>query len=283
VRGCIALKVAFWSNSRGRSGTTSNTALMSVLCAMMSQTRTVLFENHYSLNNLEQMFVNYRHHERNLLREEFCYFNQVGLESLMKRVHSIQTYENMIGDISMKFLGDKIYYLPKNMELNQEFFDYELNQVISPLLHLLNHIGDLVFIDTSNEDNLSTKVILNEADLVVVNLCQSKVIIEQFFQDFASIVSKSVFLLGNYQSQSIFNLSNIRRKFHIPQESIAVIPNNMEFHDALLSGNVIEFVTRNFTCGTKDENYEFMEEAKQAASMILGCYNKRREEPGIVI
>lgn len=250
---------------------------------MMKQTKTIMFENHYSLNNMEHMFVNYKHQERNLLREQYCFFNQVGLENVMKRIHSNQTYEEMIEDASMKFLDNKIYYLPKNMELNQEFFEYELNQVITPLLRLLDSFGDMVFVDTSNQENLSTKVILNDADLVVVNLCQSDVILNQFFEEFNSMLSKCIFLIGNYQSESIFNLTNIRRKYRIPRNSIAAIPNNTQFHDAMLSGNIIEFVTRNFCCTSKDENYEFMEEAKEAAHMVLDMLERNKEEGGLVL
>ena len=117
-------------------------------------------------------------------------------------------------------------------------------------------------------NTLSSKIILQEADLIVVNLSQNPYILEDFFENYRSLIDKSVYLLGNYTPESKYTKGYILRKYHIPRERIATIPYNVEFHDALNSGSVISFLNQNYQCKRKDENYYFIREVKRAVEMI---------------
>lgn len=50
------MQIAFWGNSRGKAGITSNIAAISTFMALEMQIRIILFENHFNLNNLENGF-----------------------------------------------------------------------------------------------------------------------------------------------------------------------------------------------------------------------------------
>ena len=263
------MKIAFWSNCKGRAGTTSNMTCMSIVCSMLKRKKSILFENHYNLNGIEQTLVNCRQTHRNILREEFSYYDQTGLEGLIRREHAHHTYDEVMEDVSMKFLDNLIYYLPEIRNMNQEYFEFELNQVIRPLLAFLDKSFDFVFADTAFNNSLSTKSILEDAELVVVNLCQNKVLLDHFFANYSSLIEKSIFLIGNYQEQSRYNLKSIRRRYQIPKELIGVIPFNMEFCDAANNGTTVEYLTRNFNCKKQDDNYFFICQIKKAAAMIL--------------
>lgn len=271
------MKVAFWSNSSGRAGTTSNMACMSILCAMLERKRTIMFENHYNLNDLEQAFIQGRDKRSNLLKEELSYYDPRGMEGLIRRVHSNYTYKDIMEDVSLKFLDNLLYYLPKSSQVNHEYFEFELNQVIKQLLALLNHSFDLVFIDTAPSHMLSTKLILEASDLVVVNLCQNKTVLDHFFSNYQSLIEKSVFLVGNYQEQSQYNLSSIRRRYQISKEKLGAVPFNFEFSDAISSGTAVEYVMRNLSCKRQDENYFFMSEVKKSAAIILKYLGEGKE------
>ncbi len=274
------MKVAFWSNSTGRAGTTSNMACISILCAMLERKKSVLFENHYSLNGLEQSFMERKEKGFQVLKEEFAYYDPRGLDGLIRRVHSNYTYEKLIEDVSMKFLENLLYYLPKSHDMNNEYFEYELNQVVKPLIDFLNRTFDIVFVDTASNNSLSTKQILEESELVVVNLCQNKAFLDHFFSNYQSLFSKSIFLIGNYQEKLKMSLNVIRRRYQIPKERIAIVPFNLGFGEAVSTGKVVDFLLRNFTCKRQDENYYFMNQVKKATYMLLECL--RREEASIV-
>lgn len=260
------MKVAFWSNVRGASGATSNLACLSIMGAMDKIRKTVVFENHYNLNNLENAYVGPGN--RNMIKEECFYFNKLGLDYLMKQLHSNIQNENMVTSSAIPLMNKQIYYIPQSHIANKDFLEYELNQVIHSLFVYLEAFGDVVYVDTAVSEHLSTKVILNEADLVVVNLNQNPQVLSNFFENYSSIRSKAVYLIGNYNHYSRFNLKNIERKFHIDKSKIAVIPYNVEFADALSEGTIIQFLSRNYGCTKNDNNYYFMNQVRNAMSML---------------
>lgn len=261
------MEVAFWSNIGGKNGVTSNLAGISIMLTLEKRCPSVLFENHCHMMNLERMLI--RKRPSGLLKEEENYFyDHMGIDSLIKRIHSNQYSKETVLKSSLNFLNSGIYYIPQSKLMNKELFEYELNQVIHPFLEQLNDISPIIFIDTAGSSNLSTKVILSKADLVVVNLSQDLQIIDHFFENYSSLTSKAVYLLGNYNHNSKFNLLNIRRKYHISKEQIAVVPYNIAFRDSLISGDTISFLLHNQKCERKDENYYFIRELKKAANMI---------------
>lgn len=261
------MKVAFWSNIEGKNGVTSNLACISVMSALKYRLKSVILENHYNINNIENAFTSIQTNQ--YVREENYYFNHLGLDSLMKRLNSKIRDEQIIKKASIGFFNNNIFYIPHSQIKSKEVLEYELNQVIMPLLLQTEEFSNLVFIDTINSNNITSKVILDEADLVVVNLSQDSIIINHFFENYSSLLSKSVFIIGSYNHNSRYNLKNIQRKYRIKNENIAVIPYNIELKDALSEGNVIEFISRNYYCKKEDSNYYFIKELKHATDMIV--------------
>lgn len=269
------MQIAFWSNARGRAGTTSNLAALSIMLAMEGQQKSIIFENHINLNHLGHAFVKHRNHR--FLCEENLYYLHMGTDNLLKRVHSNLENQKIIEDIVMEVIEKNVYYIPQSHAFHKDVFEYELNQIIRPLLTELKTFAPFVLIDTAGCENLSTKTILSESDLVVVNLTQEPYLIEDFFQHYQSICEKAVFLIGNYDRYSKFNQRNMIRQYSIPKEKIAVIPYNSEFRDAFISGTIIPFISRNYHCKRKDENYYFIHQLKKAAAMLIAQIQKKTE------
>lgn len=68
------------------------------------------------------------------------------------------------------------------MVFNKEVFNYDFSLVHNELFEMLEKAGDYVFIDTESNQNLSTKQILYDADIVVVNLSQNSKNIYDFLR-----------------------------------------------------------------------------------------------------
>jgi cellulose biosynthesis protein BcsQ len=182
----------------------------------------------------------------------------------------------MIEQASKNIWSDLLLYLPIVQE-REEIFERDLCQVLIPLLEGMGEVSDIVLIDTVDMSKESTQKILEAADVIVVNLGQDMNVIENYFQSHKLLISKTVFLIGNYHSNSRINLKNISRKYHINRNQIAVIPNNIEFQEALSYGKVVEFMICNRECHTGDYNYPFMKEVQKAASMILYAMERLKE------
>lgn len=259
------VKLAFWSNVHGKSGVTSNLACVSVMSVLLNRRKSILLENHININNLERMLNESMFHE--VVREYDLYY-RIGIEQLIRQIHSGYGLNNAVKSSSLSLMNNSIYYLPQNNQINQEIFDYELNTVIYSLFQLLELEGEDIYIDTAVNGNLSSKIILEEADLVVVNLTQNPYILEDFFDNYNSIVKKAVYLIGNYNPESKYNSKYILHKYRIEREKIAVIPYNVHFQDAMTDGRVIGFINQTYKCNKKCEDYYFMREVKNAVKMI---------------
>lgn len=274
------MQIAFWGNSRGKAGITSNMAAMSVFLALEMQTRIILFENHFNLNNIENSFLENSYED--FLMESPFYYHHIGIDQVMKRMDSHMGLQGVIRDAVLEPITEKLFYIPKSNTGNKEVFEYELNKILEILLKELNQFAQMVFIDTAVSDNLTTKTILEKADFIIMNICQDPFLLVDCFRRFSSIRNKCIYLLGNYDRYSRYTVKYVMRNFEIPKERIAVIPYNTEFRDALSLGKLIPFLSRNVTCSRQDENYYFIRELKRACRILQNLLNQREEEKGTI-
>lgn len=259
--------IAFWSNIRGKSCVTSNLAGVSISIAISYSKKAVIFENHSNINNLENIFIN---HKRKLyIKEEADYCYHIGIDSIIKRIQSNFCDENMILDAAIRIIENSIYYLPQSTKGNIEVFKSDLYNAIENIIEISSKNFDITYIDTESDNNISTKFILEKADLIVVNFAQDLNILEHFFKNYKNLVSKSIFLIGNYNKNSKYNISNISRKFNINKNNIVGIPYNFKYKEALADGKAVEFIIRNYNCTSYDLNYEFICAIKKASNIII--------------
>lgn len=268
------MQIAFWGNTRGKAGITSNMAAISTFLALEMKMSSVLFENHFNLNNIENGFLENSY--ENFVMESPFYYHHQGIDQVMKRLDSGIGMKEVISDAAIEPVIGKLFYIPQSNTGNKEVFEYELNRILEILLQALNQFTELVFIDTAVADNLTTKTILEKADFIIMNLCQDPFVLADCFQRFESIRKKSMYLLGNYDRYSRYTMKYVMRQFGIPKERIAAIPYNTSFRDAISLGKLVGFLSRNAMCSKQDENYYFIRELKRACRMVQAAVRKEK-------
>lgn len=302
------MKIAFWSSVRESIGVTSNLACISIAMAFENSCRTVLLENHYQKNPLENMLIhrqkkrqernavnisrykglehiinqadwtgeriNYSKMQERIVYEGICTLNDSC--GSCKTSYHIEN-EKLMKEASFEILINSLYYVPTGNHFNQFIFDYTLNNNIMKILRASENFAAYTFIDTSNENHLSSKVILEEADLIVVTLAQDKRVIGEFFRNYSSLLSKSIILLNEYKSDTL-KVQAISRKYSFHMSKIIQIPYNMEYSQAVEQGTIVEFMTRNYGCKREDPNYPFIAGVRHAAAAIQREENRDRKE-----
>ncbi len=288
------MKIAFWSNAGGNSGVTSNLACISVASAMEYSYKSILIENHYQKNKLENV-LRYNRANYHLCEEDNDQIKHIGMNYVMnqlsngkfesqiydqtskliredKRVEEesklIEEASKLIEEASIEILSNILYCIPTSNGSNIETFEYDIYGSINHILKVLDSFADITYIDTSNKHNLSSKIILEEVDLVVVNLVQNSSMIQNFFENYSSILSKCVFLISSYHKESSININNISKTHFINKSTIATIPFNVEYQEAVIQGTIVEFLSRNYTCKRTNPNYNFVHAVKKAVYMI---------------
>lgn len=264
------MKIAFWSNIRGKSGVTTNMVCIATLTSIAGAGRAVLLENHYSINSISDIVLAREQIEQ--LKENGRYYNRDGIEYVLKGIYSGKNGEDLIRHAALPLLYTNIYYLPQSYIVNKEVFNYEFSLVYKELFYNLELFSDNVFIDTERNENLSSNTILYEADMVVVNLLQDKASLREFFDNYSSIQEKAVYLIGSYQPELLFNYRRICYEYHIPKDKIGIIPYNIELLESMSQGRVVQFLNRNYEKASCRENEYFMRHCKKSSIMVKKIY-----------
>lgn len=261
------MKVAFWSNGRGRSCVTSNLACMSVLSVLnRPDERAIIFENHRNIINLGSTLLNT--YSNNEIKENSEYHIESGLDKVLRLVESgTEMTEERLHGLSKEFLGRRLLYLPTD-EKSAENLEYYLEREAVRAMSYMEQHSSVVFVDTTAAPLASSRMILQQTDFVVVNLSQNLQMLDHFFRNFKSIQEKAFYLIGNYDIHSQLTRDVIQKRYHISQERIGVIPHNANFSDAISNGSLIPFLISHYSCKKNDENYEFIRYAREAQDMF---------------
>ncbi|MBP3703298.1 MAG: hypothetical protein J6I65_05865 [Lachnospiraceae bacterium] len=271
------MKIAFWSNSRGMSGVTSNLACISALSSLMSGKKAVLFENHFDVNNLGDVLgIEYR--EKEILCEASGYGvsgmgNQGGESSHLREmfeeiVQECPAYAGLSFEKSVSYVNRHLYYLCGAKSYQEETREFFLQDNLKLLLSVMNEYMDIVYVDTASSHHKSSRIILQEADRVVVSLSQNPKLLDYFFRNFSDIRKKAFYIIGNYNAASEFDKEYIRREYNIPDGQLGVIPHSVAFADAMAKGRLLSFLQENLNCETDNPNFGFIKEAKESARKL---------------
>lgn len=103
---------------------------------------------------------------------------------------------------------------------------------------------ELSFYDCGNLLDSGTRRQMGEADLVVVNMPQSKKGWEQLGVMGLLHMEKTLFLMTNYFEGNSVNREAIEKQYRVDVGKIGIIPYNNEFYYAVGQGKITEFLCR---------------------------------------
>ncbi len=250
------MKIAFWSNSPGKAGVTGNLSCISILSALYQPSEMVLFENHSNISNLGSTFLNPNSYD--ILQEKNSYFVENGLGRILSYCGNREMVNSgMIHRTCLSVLDQRVFYLPTG-GMNRELLEYRLNRHAREVLNLLEEYCHTVCVDLSSSSLESSRKILQEVDLIVVNLCQNHQLLSHFFRNYSEIQKKAFYVIGNYDPESVITKSDIVGRYRLDRNRVGTIPYNRRFADALTKGKVVPFLLKHYSCTEEDINYDFM-------------------------
>lgn len=261
------MKIAFWSNESERSGSFCNTAAISIASVMGYRYTITVLENYLERDNLgKAFFVNNDTNNKRYVGTGF--YEGGGIEGLLRRIYRGDNNHYLLRGYLKEVIPKHLYYIPQNGLINSEVFDYELYYNLDALLNIIERNTDLCFINVTQQNHLSSKAILQEADLILINLYQDYEYLEDFFKNYHSFVSKALFLVGNYSSKSSISCKRISRLYDIPLKDILPIPRNEYFNVACNYGGAKEFLSTNYFCDRDNPNHFFIHGIRKATFII---------------
>lgn len=260
------MNIAFWGATPGKSAVSSNMLAIAVYTSVRYKMELSVMQAQFSTSRIEDSFMPIS--SMICMKEDFAYCRREGIDELMDNICLNSTaihFESAL--ISVK--NTHMHYLPSTSEPTEELFERECERNSVRLMELINRYDKPNLIDCRDGSGRLSKMVMNNCDLLVFNMEQGLHSIPKVVFDNKELMERSMFLIGRYDEASRYNIRNIRRKYHIDEESIAVIPYNIQFKDSVCEGKIVEYLSKNINCDKDSYNYYFISQLNNAVKMLF--------------
>ena len=261
------MKVAFWENLRRSGRETDDMAAISIMLSINYHKKVILLDNGQESDSLERVFRGI--HRFYYVKEDSNYIvHRHGMDQILNNLHITSDLQPLLAHSAVEVIQDYLYYVPQSKVINHLAYEYELYHELTKIIRTYENISDFIMIRARNGNNLSTKQVLDEADLVMVELSQDFDELDEFFDNYSSIRHKAIFVFSQYKLNSI-SIYQIMNKYHIKKEQIIVITEHIPMSAACIGGNLVSYLKGNNNCSKGSEHYRCVRELRRAARMIL--------------
>lgn len=221
--------------------------------------KTAVLQSHFSLNNLELPLLG-----KEMNADDF---SEIGIDALIRDIKSRPLTPEIIHNDSISLLEKRLALFPGTEKRSREVYEKDIEGIFKAILEEVAGCYDDVFIDVASGYNPFSKSVVESSDLTVVNLSQNIYVLQRYF-NMPVETGKVQYLIGNYDSNSRYNLKNLQKLFQPLKHKTGVIPYNVEFVDAQNEGAVISFFLKNIDCSRESSNYEFIQSVKMMTELI---------------
>ncbi len=260
------MNIAFWSAEDG-TGITSGMVAVASVCANAWNRKAILMQSRNQDGDLQEKLEAAL--PAGMVGEERPYYVLDGLDYLLWQVKNKKLTRAMLKDSIVPIVKGRMYYLPQGVRGKPRVYPQALKEGMWKVIRQAEQLSDLTFVDCgSGEDELSA-YILAKADVVVVGLSQERQNLDAYFQQRHAFRGRVVYLVNQYQQESIYNKNNLNRLYRIQEDKLGVIPHNPVFRHASDKGRADRFVRRHIRCITADYQAYFMQELMQTTRLIL--------------
>jgi hypothetical protein len=225
-------------------------------------------QGHFNSRKIETSFTPYDE-----LRDSGVFENSdIGVGALTKIVVSNKLTAATIKNYAKPVLKDRLDVLYGINSKEKEQFNLMAHN-LQFITRKAAEIYDLVFVDLPKEDKEDyVKDTLADSEVIVCVVNQDSVKFKDFFENVQKnelIKNKSIiYVIGNYEGKSKYNLRNIRSKYEI-KDPIFAIPHNYAFADACNDGEIIDFFYKNMNADKNDYNGEFISEVSKIVEKVI--------------
>lgn len=234
------MKIAFWSGEE-KIGMTSSMAAAACVCSNVWDLKTVLLQSRNQKGDLYQKFDG----------------SQCSCPGRRTRERLVTVRKG------------RMYYLMQPGYAKQEQYPEFFKKSMRRLILRAEKFADITFIDCgSGEDELAADI-LSGADVSVINISQGRQCLNLFFQKRHAFHGSVIYLVNQYQQNSICDKQYLNRLYRIPKEALAVIPDNQFFRYAGDNGKMERFILKYARCTNTDRQFYFMQELAHTVNMIL--------------
>lgn len=259
------MNIAFWSEDRG-CGTTSSMAAVASVCSNAWNLKTILMQSRHQDGDLWEKIETA---PLGMVSEDGMSRALDGLDYLLWQAKNKKLTEAAVLDSMIPVVKERMYYLPQSRYRKPRVYARSLKQGMWQIIRYAQRVSDVVFIDCGSGRNELAEIILAKADVVVICLRQERGSLERYFGKRHAFSGKVIYIVDQYQQESMYNQAYLRRVYRIGDDELGVIPHNSIFRHASDRGRTERFVRRHIRGTSLENQYYFMQELMQTTRLIL--------------
>ena len=261
-------KIVFWSPVASSIGQTHASIAVSTLMGIEGDYSNILVHGHWQAKKIESSFSQYE----SLKAQNVFASSSIGITALARLVESNKLTPESIRNYAKPVLKQRLDIMYGTNVASREQFNQLTNSLV-PVIQKANETYDFVWID-SPKSMEKTYILetLKSADYIICTMNQEGVFLDEaikkYIENDAIKDKPRMLLMCNYEPKSKYNIPNIRRKYGIKEDVLAV-PHNYIFTDACNDGTVIDFFYKNLGADKNDYNGYFISEIRKVIKTVL--------------
>ena len=257
--------VTFWNGTGEQCGTSSSCVAFATQLAIEHNIKILVITTSFNDSLIKDCF--WKQTKSSIFfTKASSGIENAGIEGLNRLIRSNRITPDAITDYTNVVLTGRLEIL-LGIEGNIEQFDL-VKDKYPQIIDQAGRYYDMVIVDLDNKiGEIAVTEILKKSDIVVAlvsqrsnNIIKVKNLIEQ--SDFLK-EEKTLITIGNYKSESKYNVKNISRNILKKKSIINTIPYNNLFFDASQEGKIIDLFLRLMSLNEKNKNYFFVSELKR--------------------
>lgn len=259
--------VAFWGPAQGQGRTTSNMAAVAATIALDHHIRVLMTHTHLEQGVLEHLFSQ----TRTTLQSAQT---TGGMDAIERLVQCGMLTPEGIRDHAESILKDRLELLRGSMSTEK----HETKLLLPHIYKDYRRFYDLLFVDLSSEDDPEVvSLVMEQADLIVVNLNQNQVSLDTYFlnKNKAPVPSHKpvLYCIGAYERSSRFNKERIIKLYELKKKAVGVIPHHIGYMDAQNERRFVQFLLKAREAKSRflefSEDGNFTEAVRHMGQLIL--------------
>lgn len=270
------MRIAFWSPMHG-TGATANMLAVALAVAASGDRKILMTQTHYCMNNLEKPLIG----ELGGMRDS-DFFRDTGIDAVVRYFKSGLLSRDIISNCSIDLTPNLVLLAGTKQSSRQTYDSLVMRRMVGYVLDTAEQYYDWVVIDTNSGYSAGSFETVENSDIVVVTLRQSRDMIDGLFasEDFKRIESKRIFFLfGSYDANSRYNLQNLRRMYkRITASNSGGLPHCTAYMDALCENRALNYMSANLVADEDIEDNEFFTELKEISAKIIAMAGVTEEQ-----
>lgn len=238
------MKIVFWSPMHG-TGTTGNMLATAVALHERLGKSVTVTHGSYCMNNLETSLLS---------KCRSGDMTDMGLDALIRRFKAGELTKELIDECSFE-ITEGFTLIPGGRGMRKEIYDNSVNlQIENRIYQEVQKLCDVLMIDLCPGDCDRSRELMKDADIVVVNLRQNRMMLDEYeshlLQD---IKGQVIYAFGMYDNASRYSLHNlIHRYSFLSRRNSYRIPYLSDYLDSMNEASVNEFIR----CGVRIDRWK---------------------------